>query len=161
MNIRSEPAGAEIFVDGVSQGKSPVAYEEKSSGGGEVEITARLNGQEGREKVKKDQINWTALGGVGFGTGAGACLALNAAGSCGFLFVGPLALPLNCLGWAAMLGVPLGVYFGGAQQMKEDIVIRMPSGTAPAAPAAPVAAPAAAPALPPASAEPTAPQQSY
>ena len=138
VNIRSEPAGAEIFVDGVSKGKSPVTFEETSSGGGEVEIMARLNGQETREKIKKDQINWSAVGGAGGGGGGAACLALNAAGCHGWFIVGPFAVPLNCLGWAVGVGVPIGVYFAAGQQMKDDIVVRMPS-TAGAA-AAPTAA---------------------
>ena len=51
--IHSEPAGAEIFVDGESKGHSPVTFEEKSSGGGTVQVKAKLNGQEVTKAVER------------------------------------------------------------------------------------------------------------
>lgn len=148
VNIKSEPPGAEIFVNGQSVGKAPVAYTETSSGGGTVEIKAKLNGQEAVQQVPKDQINWGAVAGAGGGGGAAACVALNAVGCVGTAILIPFAFLANCAGFAALVGGPLVAYFAAGQQMKDDITITIPKAGTPAG--ATTAPPATPPPPPPA-----------
>jgi hypothetical protein len=127
VTIKSEPPGAEIFVDGQSKGMSPVSYEEKSSGGGSVDIKARLNGQEVTKTVERSEINWAAVGGAGGGPSAFLCLGLNATGCGSFFFLGPFAIPFNCLGLAVLPVGPAIAYFVGGKQLPDTITIDMRS----------------------------------
>ena len=123
--IHSEPAGAEIFVDGESKGHSPVTFEEKSSGGGTVQVKAKLNGQEVTKAVERSEISWASVGGVGGGSSAAACAAVNATGCGAFLVLGVFALPINALGFCLLPIGPAIADFAGGKVMPDNVTIDM------------------------------------
>lgn len=135
VNIKSQPDGADISVNGSSVGKSPVSYTESAAGPGDVEIKATLNGKEVVKKVPRDEVNWPLL----ILPGVGTCLTLNMMGFGLNLVTGVFGIPLQCLGCTALVAMPAAQWFLASHTMKEQIVVEFPAGTAAAPPTTPAA----------------------
>ena len=57
VEIRSEPEGARIFVDGVEEGRTPAYLDIKRPGFGETEVELRLDGYQTRTFVLRKEFN--------------------------------------------------------------------------------------------------------
>jgi uncharacterized protein YceK len=60
VTFQSSPAGAEVYIDGLSRGTTPVTTEVKRSVGGET-VTLRLDGHESRTFSLSQSFNMIAL----------------------------------------------------------------------------------------------------
>jgi hypothetical protein len=141
VNMTSEPAGAEVYLDGTKIGTTPFAYEEKSGSPGQVELVAKQGGKEKKVTVPRSTISPMGIG-VGAGGGAAACVALNLAGcALGFIpYVGFVSWTLNCAGCLMLpAGAGAGWYFMG-NTMPDAVKIEMKDAE-PAAAASPGAPP--------------------
>lgn len=156
MLVSTTPAGAEITVDGKAVGKSPATVQ-VDSGGAAVSVKAKANGKEVTKSVPKDQTNWSPVA-AGAGVGVGTCCAASAGASVITVlvpFASLVALPITCLGCAALVGAPVGAYFLWGSKPADQVSVELgppgaPAGAsgAPDAPGAPVAPPAPAVTLP-------------
>jgi PEGA domain len=139
VNMTSEPAGAEVYLNGQKLGTTPFAYEEKSAGSGKVELVAKQGGKEKKVSVDRNQLAMNPIL-AGAGAGAGACLAINAVGCLGWFVIGFFAAPVNLVGCLALpAGAGVGWFMFG-NQMPDTVKIEM-TDAAPAASASPGAPP--------------------
>lgn len=67
INFKSEPIGAEIYMDGLKIGKTPTSIEIKRSGFNDKIITLKLDGYEDRIFALQKEYNLISL--LNFGTG--------------------------------------------------------------------------------------------
>ena len=61
VEIRSEPDGALIFIDGVEEGRTPAYLDIKRPGFGETEVELRLEGYEPRTFVLRKEFNGVSV----------------------------------------------------------------------------------------------------
>jgi PEGA domain len=143
VNFKSEPPGAEVYIDGQKVGTTPFAYEEKTAGSGQVEVIAKQGGKEKKTTVLRNNLAAMPVA-AGAGAGAGACVVL----SCGSIVLGFITYGLCWVGTLpALLLIPAGAaggWFLYGNQMPDTVTIDMKDATPSGAPAAGVPPPSAA-----------------
>ena len=133
VNFTSEPAGAEVYLDGQKIGTAPFTYEEKSGMyGSKAELVAKQGGKEKKMTLTRDKPAIMPIV-AGAGIGTGACLAA----SCGITVVG-FIVPFCFFGYLpALVLMPAGAVGGWylfGNQLPDTVAIDMkdavPAGSA-------------------------------
>ena len=129
----SDNSAAEISVDGVALGKSPVTYNESLAGKDSTYIVEAKypDGRKVAQEVKRSEMSMNGVG-AGAGAGAGGCLALSCVGGIAGAFIGIFAAPVGCLACAALVAGPGAAYFLAGQS--PDVVTISPDGKPAGAP---------------------------
>ena len=106
--IRTEPAGAQIFIDGELQGKSPLVYEESLGQSELIEVEARKEGYgTSRQSMDRSNLNTPVL----LASTAGCCVGTVCCTSAASTADGEIGALVGPIGGLAFLGIPL---FGDA-----------------------------------------------
>lgn len=61
ITFESEPAGADIFIDGIKRGETPATLEVERPGFGDTYVTFRLEGYEDRTFQLRDEFNYVSI----------------------------------------------------------------------------------------------------
>ena len=58
-NIKSRPEGAEVYIDNVKKGRTPLAYEDTAAAGSTKQLKLKLEGYENFETlIRKSEFQW-------------------------------------------------------------------------------------------------------
>jgi len=134
----ADNSAADISVDGVPLGKSPVNYTEGFAGkNSSYQVEATLpSGQTVRSEVKRGEMSMGALG-VGAGAGVGACLFIGAVATvAGFII--PFGGLIGCAGCPALIAGPAAGFFVAGQSTD---VVTIDPGLGALAPSSPPTTP--------------------